>query len=111
MENYFKNETSICEFMHETGLENVSRTKQITNLVDYVFGVEVGLDTNARKNRGGNIMAEAIARKFRDAGVPFRHFGRTDGILRPGLAFLKNGFIAAYFVFSLVGVFKTDLCA
>ena len=72
MENYFKNETSICEFMHETGLENVFRTKQITNLVDYVFGVEVGLDSNARKNRGGNIMAEAIARKFRDAGVPFR---------------------------------------
>ena len=93
MENYFQNETSICEFMHETGLENVSRTKQITNLVDYVFGVEVGLDTNARKNRGGNIMAEAIARKFRDAGVPFRHFGRTDGILRPPSSSSKCNFL------------------
>ena len=40
--------------------------------MDYVFGVEVGLDTNARKNRGGNIMATAVAKKFTDSGVEFR---------------------------------------
>ena len=51
---------------------SVFRNKNITNLVDYVFGVEVGLDTNARKNRGGENMAKAVALKFKSANVPFR---------------------------------------
>lgn len=72
MENYFKDEASIYEFIHETGLENVFRSKQVTNLVDYVFGVEVGLDTNARKNRGGDIMAQAVARRFQENRIPFQ---------------------------------------
>ena len=72
MENYFKDEASIYEFIHETGLENVFRSKQVTNLVDYVFGVEVGLDTNARKNRGGDFMAQAVARRFQENRIPFQ---------------------------------------
>lgn len=69
---YFSNVEHIFEFIEKTGLAEVFASKKITNLVDYVFGVEVGLDTNARKNRGGNIMATAVAKKFTDAGVEFR---------------------------------------
>lgn len=44
----------------ETGLESLIKEKKIKNLVDYVFGVEVGMDTNARKNRTGKIMENLI---------------------------------------------------
>lgn len=70
--SYFTDVESIWKFVESTGLAEVFTSKKITNLVDYVFGVEVGLDTNARKNRGGNIMAAAVAKKFADAGVSFR---------------------------------------
>lgn len=72
VKSYFTDVDSICEFIKKTGLADVFSSKKITNLVDYVFGVEVGLDTNARKNRGGNIMAAAVAKMFTDAGVTFR---------------------------------------
>lgn len=70
--SYFSDVESICLFIEKTGLAEVFSSKKITNLVDYVFGVEVGLDTNARKNRGGNIMAIAVAKKFTDAGIRFK---------------------------------------
>ncbi|MBQ8581003.1 MAG: type II restriction endonuclease [Alistipes sp.] len=70
--SYFSTIDGICTFIEETGLKEVFASNQITNLVDYVFGVEVGLDTNARKNRGGNIMASVVAKKFSDAGIVFR---------------------------------------
>ena len=59
---YFTTPESILEYIEETGLSEVFRNKDITNLVDYVFGVEVGLDTNARKNRGGDNMSKAAQR-------------------------------------------------
>ena len=34
--------------------------KKIKNFVDYVFGVEVGLDSNGRKNRGGTLMEQIV---------------------------------------------------
>lgn len=72
IQSYFTDVDGICEFINKTGLVEVFASKKITNLVDYVFGVEVGLDTNARKNRGGNIMADAVAKKFADANIKFR---------------------------------------
>lgn len=72
VESYFMDVDSICEYLKRTGLAEIFTSKKITNLVDYVFGVEVGLDTNARKNRGGNIMASAVAKRFADAGIVFR---------------------------------------
>ena len=72
VESYFTDIDSICSFIEKTGLAEVFASRKITNLVDYVFGVEVGLDTNARKNRGGDIMAHAVEQKFKDAGVKFR---------------------------------------
>ncbi|MBQ7311666.1 MAG: type II restriction endonuclease [Alistipes sp.] len=72
VQSYFVDVEHICNFIVRTGLAEVFASKKISNLVDYVFGVEVGLDTNARKNRGGNIMAAAVAKKFADAGINFR---------------------------------------
>lgn len=59
--DYCNSPERVVEFLNETGLTKVLREKQIKNLVDYVFGVEVGLDTNARKNRGGHIMEDFVA--------------------------------------------------
>lgn len=71
LESYFNDVDSICTYIEGTGLGDVFRSKKITNLVDYVFGVEVGLDTNARKNRSGKLMAEAVAKVFTDANVVY----------------------------------------
>ena len=71
VESYFNSVNSICKYIKDTGLGEVFKSKKITNLVDYVFGVEVGLDTNARKNRSGKLMAETVAKVFREAGIEF----------------------------------------
>lgn len=49
-----------CYFMEKTGLFKLLSSKKIINLIDYVTGIEVGLDTNARKNRGGHLMEDLI---------------------------------------------------
>ena len=72
IKSYFTDVDSIYAFITQTGLAEVFTTKRVTNLVDYVFGVEVSLDTNARKNRGGDIMATAVAKRFTDANIEFR---------------------------------------
>ncbi|MDE5629611.1 MAG: type II restriction endonuclease [Muribaculaceae bacterium] len=72
LSDYFDSPDHVTEFIEETGLGNVFRNKQIKNLVDYVFGVEVGLDSNARKNRGGHIMEDLVAKIFTLNGIPFR---------------------------------------
>ncbi|MFV0502736.1 MAG: type II restriction endonuclease [Lachnospirales bacterium] len=46
----------IVFFAKKSGLLKVIADKSIKNLVDYTIGVEVGLDTNARKNRSGTAM-------------------------------------------------------
>jgi type II restriction enzyme len=48
------------EFFKKTGLEALVKDKKVKNLVDYVFGVEVGMDTNARKNRTGTQMENLV---------------------------------------------------
>lgn len=67
--DYFLSPEGVTEYIHDTGLEDVFRNKHITNLVDYVFGVEVGLDTNARKNRSGHIMEKHIDTLLTQAGI------------------------------------------
>ncbi len=47
-------------FVKETGLSKLFIEKKIKNLVDYVTGVEVGLDSNGRKNRGGTTMEDIV---------------------------------------------------
>ena len=46
------------EFLEKSGLARLFQSDGIKNLVDYVMGVEVGLDSNGRKNRGGTLMEE-----------------------------------------------------
>lgn len=72
LESYFMSLQGVINYIEQTGLAEVFKNKNITNLVDYVFGVEVGLDTNARKNRGGENMAKAVALKFKGANIPYR---------------------------------------
>ena len=70
--DYFETPDLVIDFINKTGLAEVFKNKQLTNLVDYVFGIEVGLDTNARKNRGGKNMEKAIAKIFNSNGISFR---------------------------------------
>jgi len=54
-------------FFNNSGLKAIFEDKDIKNVVDYCFGVEVGMDTNARKNRTGKSMesiVEKIIEKF-----------------------------------------------
>lgn len=72
LDSYFISPESICEFIEETGLGEIFRSKEIKNLVDYVFGVEVGLDSNARKNRSGDSMSKAVSLIFDNAKVFYK---------------------------------------
>lgn len=47
-------------FMKKTGLFDLLQNHIINNLFDYVTGVETGLNTNARKNRGGHLMEDLV---------------------------------------------------
>ena len=62
----------VMKFIEGTGLDKVFNNKEVKDLVDYVFGVETGLDTNARKNRSGEITETLVARILTNAGIAFR---------------------------------------
>ena len=53
-------------------MDSKIENKEITNLVDYVFGIEVGLDTNARKNRSGDHMQSLVSDIFTHHSINFR---------------------------------------
>ncbi|MDY3317120.1 type II restriction endonuclease [Riemerella anatipestifer] len=72
LDTYFTSPELILEYIEETGLAEVFKNKDVTNLVDYVFGIEVGLDTNARKNRGGSNMSKAVSQLFDQAGIFYK---------------------------------------
>lgn len=50
------------DFINQSGLLNFLQNKAKRSLVDYVYGVEAGLDSNARKNRSGKIMEDILER-------------------------------------------------
>lgn len=68
----FSSVDGVMKFIEGTGLEKVFKNKEVKDLVDYVFGVETGLDTNARKNRSGEITETLVARIFDNAGIKYR---------------------------------------
>ena len=68
----FDSVEGVIEYIHGTGLDKVFKNKQIKNLVDYVFGVETGLDTNARKNRSGHLMERQVASILDNHGISYR---------------------------------------
>lgn len=56
-------------FMKKTGLFDLIQNHIINNLYDYVTGVEVGLDSNGRKNRGGHLMEDLVEDYLQKAGL------------------------------------------
>lgn len=55
-------------FMKKTGLFDLMQNHIINNLVDYATGVETGLDSNGRKNRGGHLMEDLVESFIKKAG-------------------------------------------
>lgn len=84
--HYFESADGVITFIKETGLQKVFQDKNIKNLVDYVFGVETGLDTNARKNRSGDLMANRVASVFANNGVTYQR--EINSSTLPGLEIL-----------------------
>ena len=58
-------------FMRETGLFDMIANHLIGNLYDYVLGVEVGLGSNGRKNRGGHQMEDLVERYIKKTGLEY----------------------------------------
>lgn len=58
-------------FMRKTGLFDFIQNRIINNLYDYVLGVESGLSSNARKNRGGKLMVELIERYMKKYNLEY----------------------------------------
>ncbi len=72
LESYLETLEGVIEYIEGTGLAHVFQDKNIKNLVDYVFGVEVGLDSNARKNRSGDAMEDTVEMIIKKSGVQYR---------------------------------------
>lgn len=71
----FKNMNQTIEqyivFMNKTGLFDLLSNRGITNIVDFVLGVETGLDSNGRKNRGGHLMEDLIEGYLNAEGIEY----------------------------------------
>lgn len=80
LKDYFNAPQKIYDFFIESGLAEIFMNNKIKNLYDYVFGIEVGLDTNARKNRGGKVMEALIANKFRAENLNFSEQTKTQDL-------------------------------
>lgn len=55
-------------FMEKTGLFSLLSSHIIRDLTDYVTGVEAGLDSNGRKNRGGHVMENLVEEYIQGCG-------------------------------------------
>ena len=72
LDSLFESIDGVMEFLDNTGLTDIFQSRKINDLVDYVFGIETGLDTNARKNRSGHVMENMVARIFDKNGIGYR---------------------------------------
>lgn len=83
-----------CYFMRETGLFELLERHIINNLVDYVLGVEVGLDSNGRKNRGGDRAENLLEEYLKETGLEYYKEMKTTEIEKKwgiNLTRLNNG--------------------
>lgn len=69
--NYSLND--YIKFMKNSGIFDLLENHLISNLYDYVTGVEVGMDTNARKNRTGDAMEDLVESYIVKAGFIKNH--------------------------------------
>ncbi len=67
-----------CVFMKKTGLFDIISRHLVNNLYDYVMGVEAGLSSNGRKNRGGDNMENLVEGFLRQANVTYFKEVRSD---------------------------------
>ena len=58
-------------FMKQTGLFDLISKHIVNNLVDYALGIETGLDSNGRKNRGGHQMENLVERYIKETGKEY----------------------------------------
>lgn len=72
LDRLFTSIDGVLEYLEGTGLADLFRQKKINDLVDYVFGIETGLDSNARKNRSGHVMEDMVASILKKNGIKFR---------------------------------------
>ena len=72
IDRLFTSVDGVMEYLEGTGLADLFRKKKINDLVDYVFGIETGLDSNARKNRSGHVMEGMVANILSNNGIEFR---------------------------------------
>lgn len=72
LDTLFSSVDGVMEYLDNTGLTEIFQQQKIKDLVDYVFGIETGLDSNARKNRSGHVMEGMVARFFDKSGIKYR---------------------------------------
>lgn len=68
----FTSVDGVVEFLENTGLSELFKNNRIKDLVDYVFGIETGLDSNARKNRSGHIMEDTVENIWKANNVTYK---------------------------------------
>ena len=78
IDTFFTSVEGVLEFLNGTGLTKILQERRVNDLVDYVFGIETGLDSNARKNRGGHVMEELVADIFDAYNVNYRREVYSD---------------------------------
>lgn len=102
-------------FMRNSGLFDLLQNHIINNLVDYVLGVEVGMDTNGRKNRTGDVMEDLVESYLIKAGLVkgktyFKEMYKSEVEDKFGLdlsAISNDGKTEKRFDFVFIGAFGT----
>lgn len=84
-------------FMEQTGLFDLLKNHIVNNLIDYALGVEVGLNSNARKNRGGKLMEDIVEQYLIKEGfikgkTYFKemHLQKIEEIFKLDMTFISN---------------------
>lgn len=77
---YDMNIDKCLHFLEKTGLKNLIQNRLISNLVDYVTGVEVGLDSHGRKSRGGHLMEDLLENYIKELNVEYYKEMKTSDI-------------------------------
>ena len=72
LDSLFTSVDGVMEYLDNTGLTEVFQQQKVKDLMDYVFGIETGLDSNARKNRSGHVMEGMVAQIFDRHGIAYR---------------------------------------
>lgn len=101
--------------MRNSGLFDLLQNHIINNLVDYVLGIEVGMDTNGRKNRTGDVMKDLVESYLVKAGLIkdktyFKEMNASEikGKFGIDLSALSNdGKTEKRFDFVFIGAFNT----